>query len=337
MQAFNKILVTGGTGFIGAYIIKALVEKGYRVKAIRRSNTLPFFIDAALLQQVEWVSGDVLDIVALENAMQDCDAVIHAAAMVSFTKEERMDMYKTNVDGTANVVNTCLLLNIKKLLYVSSVAALGRTAAGDEVTEEKKWEPSKINTHYAISKHMAEMELWRAVGEGLNAVVINPSTVLGFGDWKQSSSAIFRNVYNEFPWYTNGINGFVAVEDVANAAVLLLESTISNQRFIVNGENWSFKQLFTSIADGLQKKHPTKEATPFLGEIAWRLEKIKALFTGNKPLLTKESARVAHSKTYFSNQKILAALPGFSFTPLQTAIAAACKKYVNHYGAGNKN
>lgn len=336
MQAFNKILVTGGTGFIGAYIIKALIEKGYRVKAIRRSNTVPFFIEDAITQQVEWVSGDVLDTHSLEAAMQDCDAVIHAAAMVSFTKEERMAMYKTNVDGTANVVNTCLLLNIKKLLYVSSVAALGRTAVADEVTEEKKWEPSKINTHYAISKHMAEMELWRAVGEGLNAVVINPSTVLGFGDWKQSSSAIFRNVYNEFPWYTNGINGFVAVEDVANAAVLLLESTISNQRFIVNGENWSFKQLFTTIADGFQKKHPTKEATPFLGEVAWRIEKIKAMFTGNKPLLTKESARVAHSKTYFSNQKILAALPGFSFTPLQTAIAAACKKYVNHYGAGNK-
>ncbi len=337
MQAFNKILVTGGTGFIGAYIIKALIEKGYRVKAIRRSNTVPFFIEDAITQQVEWVSGDVLDTHSLEAAMQDCDAVIHAAAMVSFTKEERMAMYKTNVDGTANVVNTCLLLNIKKLLYVSSVAALGRTAVADEVTEEKKWEPSKINTHYAISKHMAEMELWRAVGEGLNAVVINPSTVLGFGDWKQSSSAIFRNVYNEFPWYTNGINGFVAVEDVANAAVLLLESTICNQRFIVNGENWSFKQLFTTIADGFQKKHPTKEATPFLGEVAWRIEKIKAMFTGNKPLLTKESARVAHSKTYFSNQKILAALPGFSFTPLQTAIAAACKKYVNHYGAGNKN
>jgi nucleoside-diphosphate-sugar epimerase len=185
-----------------------------------------------------------------------------------------------------------------------------------------------VNTHYAISKYHGEMEVWRAMGEGLNAVIINPSTVLGFGDWNTSSCRIFKTMHDEFPWYTTGINGFVDVEDVARTTILLMESTISEQRFIVSSDNLSFQQLFNTIADGFGKKHPYKKATPFLGGVAWRLEKIKGFFTGRKPLLTKESARVAHSNTWFDNEKILRTLPGFSFTPLQESIQKACKNYL---------
>jgi nucleoside-diphosphate-sugar epimerase len=248
--------------------------------------------------------------------------------MVSFLSAERRQMYKTNVEGTANVVNAALEKNVQRFVHISSVAALGRTANAGIVTEEKEWQESKINTHYAISKYHAEMEVWRGMGEGLNTIVLNPSTVLGYGDWHTSSCAIFRNVYNQFPWYTTGINGFVAVEDVARAAVLLMESDIRGQRFIVNSDNWSFKQLLDNMAIGLGRKKPSKEATPFMGEIAWRLEKLKAAFSGKKPLLTKESARVAHSKTHFDNSKILKALPGFSFMPLQEAIEKASAKYL---------
>jgi nucleoside-diphosphate-sugar epimerase len=166
------------------------------------------------------------------------------------------------------------------------------------------------------------------MGEGMSTVVLNPSTIIGYGDWNNSSSAIFKNVYHEFPWYTTGINGFVAVEDVATATVALMESAIDGERFIVNGDNWSFQQLFNAIADGFHKKRPHREATPLLGAIAWRVEKLKAVFSGQKPLLTRESARVAQSKTYFDSGKLRQALPGFSFTPLKTAIASACNHYL---------
>ena len=139
----------------------------------------------------------------------------------------------------------------------------------------------------------AELEVWRGISEGLNAVILNPSTILGYGDWNHSSCAIFKKIYEEFKWYIPGINGFVDVEDVANAAVLLMESNITEQRFIVNGDNWSFKKLQDTIADSFGKKHPSRKATPFLNGIAWRMEKIKIIFSGKKPLLTKESARVA--------------------------------------------
>ncbi|RZM11521.1 MAG: SDR family NAD(P)-dependent oxidoreductase, partial [Pedobacter sp.] len=207
------ILVTGGTGFLGSYIIKELIEKGYQVRALRRSSHLPSYIPAAIFDKVDWVEGDILDVVSLDEAMDGIDTVIHSAAIVSFSKKERSKMYQVNVNGTANVVNLALENNIKKLVHISSVAAIGRTADGQQVDETKKWEESKVNTHYARSKYKAEMEVWRGMGEGLEAVVLNPATIIGYGDWHSGSSAIFKNVYHEFPWYTGGLNGFVDVED----------------------------------------------------------------------------------------------------------------------------
>ena len=195
--------------------------------------------------------------------------------------------------------------------------------------EEKKWEESKVNTHYAKTKYKAELEVWRGISEGLEAVILNPSTILGYGNWNQGSSAIFRNIFKGFKWYTTGINGFVDVEDVAKVSRLLLESDITEERFIVNGDTWSFRKLQETISDNFQLKRPVHEATPLLLGLAWRIEKIKSLFTGNKPLLTRESARVAVSQTWFENDKLLKALPGFSFTPLEETIKNACEKYLD--------
>lgn len=321
------ILVTGGTGFLGAYVIKNLVEKGHAVRAIRRSSSLPFYIEKNVWEKVEWMDGDVLDVVSLQEAMQGVDAVVHAAAIVSFDKKARKEMYAVNVDGTANVVNVALEAAVRRLLHVSSVAALGRTAKASVVTEEKKWEESGNNTHYAVSKHRAEMQAWRGFAEGLQGVVINPSTILGYGDWRRSSCAIFKNAYNGFPWYTKGVNGFVGVEDVAEATVQLLLSDVNEKRFIVNAENRSFQSLLNAMAEGFGKKPPHRYATKTMSEIVWRMEKVKAAFTGGKPLLSKETAKVAHSQTSFDNGALLNALPHFSFTPLDAVIKKACVQY----------
>lgn len=324
----KKILVTGGTGFLGSYIIKLLVKKGYIVRAIRRTDKTPSWISPEIFTNVEWMEGDVLDVVALEDAMDGVDTIIHAAAVVSFSRSDRKEMYKVNVDGTANVVNVALEKNVRRLVHISSVAALGRSANGGHVNEERKWENSKVNTHYAISKFKAELQVWRGLNEGLEGVILNPSTILGYGDWNSSSCAIFKKIYDGFKWYTSGINGFVDVEDVAKAAILMMESNITEQRYIVNGDTWSFQELQDTIADAFGKKRPSKLASPFLLGLAWRMEQIKSVFTGKKPLLSKESAKVAQSKTWFENNKLLKALPDFSFTPLEECIKNACKKYM---------
>lgn len=328
----EKVLVTGGTGFLGAYIIQALVENGYAVRAIHRSANYPDFIPASIIQNVEWVEGDILDVVSLEEAMQGIDCVVHAAAMVSFHKADKRNLFQINIDGTANVVNMAIETGISKMYYISSVAALGRTSNGELVNEEKKWVNTKTNTNYAISKYYAEKEVWRGMGEGLDVVILNPSTIIGYGDWNASSNKIFKSVFEEFPWYTDGINGFVYVKDVAAVLVQLMKKDIKNERFIVNGENYSFKQLFDEIAEAFGKRKPNKKASKWMGMIAVYLEKLKSTITKKKPLLTIETAKVAQSKTYFSNNKILETLPGFQFTPLNKAIEESAKLYQQKSG-----
>ncbi len=329
----KKVLVTGGTGFLGAYILQALLENGYAVRAIRRTAKLPLFIPQHILDQVEWVEGDLLDVVSLADALQDIDIVVHAAAMVSFHASDRKSLYKINIDGTANMVNLSIEAGVEKFVYISSVAALGRTSHGEMVDEKKKWQSSTTNTHYAISKHHAEREVWRGMGEGLDVIILNPSTIIGYGNWNDSSCKIFKSVYDEFPWYTEGVNGFVAVEDIATIVVRLLQHDEAvNERFIVNADNWTFKELFTQIATGFNKKPPYRKATPFMGMLAVYLEKIKSVFTGKKPLLTAQTAKVAHSKTYFSNQKLLKLLHDFQYTSLEKAIAEATQRYKEKSG-----
>ena len=261
--------------------------------------------------------------------MDGIDAIIHSAAIVSFSSKERQKMFEVNVGGTANMINIALEKKISRFVHISSVAALGRTANGGTVNEEKKWEESKVNTHYGESKYKGELEVWRGISEGLSGVILNPSTFLGYGDWNTSSCAIFKNVYEEFKWFAPGINGFVDVQDVARASIALLESGINEQRFIINGDNWPFKKLQDTIAEHMGRRRPTKVTSPAILNLAWRTEKLKSFFSGKRPLLTRDSAKVAVSKTYFENDKLLRALPDFSFTPLNDAITSACKKYLN--------
>ena len=328
IRSNEPILVTGGTGFLGAYIIRELVEKGYSVRSIRRTDKLPFFISPLVLDKVEWVQGDLLDIGGLEEAMEGIQTVIHAAAKVSLISRERKAMFKTNIEGTSNLVNAALSQNIKRLIHVSSVAALGRSDLGETLAEGKQWEKIRLNSNYAISKYNGEMEVWRAIGEGLNAAIVNPSTIIGYGDWNVSSCAIFKHVYGESPWYTNGVNGFVSVEDVARAIVLIMDTDISGERFVLSSENWSFRQLLDTIADGFSKKHPKWEAGPISTQIAWRLEKLKSLFTGQPPLITRESARMAQNTTYFDHSKMLQYFPEFSFRPVRETLMEACEAYL---------
>ncbi|HEX3933939.1 MAG TPA: NAD-dependent epimerase/dehydratase family protein, partial [Puia sp.] len=275
-----------------------------------------------------WITCDVLDVPGLEEAMEGVHGVIHAAAMVSFSGRDRSELFRINVEGTANVVNAALTQNVPRFVHVSSVAALGRTGHGETVTEKKTWEESKYNTSYAVSKFRGEVEVWRGIGEGLPAVIVNPSTMLGYGNWTSSSCTLFRSAFREFPWYTEGVNGFVDVTDTARAITSLLESNITGQRYILNGDNWTFRRLFETIATGFGKKPPSREATPFIAGMAWRTARLKSLFSGQPSILTRESARVARSSTYFDNGKILEKLPGFRFTPLEETIREACSAYL---------
>ncbi len=307
------ILVTGGTGLLGSHLLYRLISSGKTVRALKRkSSNIDFTRNIfslyshnfnELFNRIEWFDGDITDIFSLEEAFNGIDYVYHCAAVVSFDSADNDLLLTVNSVGTANIVNMALEKKITKFCHVSSIAALGRTANSEIITESSGWVTSKQNSYYAISKFNAEREVWRGINEGLNAVIINPSVILGPGDWTNDSSKIFSLVENGLLFYTNGVNAYTDVEDVVSSLIILMESDISSERYIIASENYSYRDLLNSIAIHLNKKLPRYHANSFLCELAWRAEKIKTLFTGSKPMITKHIARTASNKSYYSNKK----------------------------------
>ncbi|MCY7293759.1 MAG: NAD-dependent epimerase/dehydratase family protein [Ferruginibacter sp.] len=314
------ILVTGGAGLLGKCLIEQLLENDEKVKAIYNKTALTNFNNPNFTTE----QCDILDVYALEDAMQNVTEIYHCAGVVSFNPKDEKKLFSINVEGTANVVNAALNAGVKKLVHVSSVAALGRIRPEQMITEKMEWTPETSNSQYGHSKYLGEMEVWRGVAEGLNAVVINPSIILGPGNWNEGSTKIFKSVYDEFPWYTEGISGFVDVKDVATAMIALMKSDITAEKFIVSAENISYQHLFSTIAKAFNKKEASKKVTPFMAALTWRLESIKSKFTGSSPLLTRETAHTAMTKVQYDNSKLLNALPNFKYQPLQESIEKIC-------------
>ena len=314
------IFVTGASGLVGSHLISSLIEKGLEVRALYRKN-IPVFKHA---EKVNWVQGDILDVNILNEALQGITHVYHCAAIVSFSPKQAATMLKANVEGTANVVNACIEHSIQKLVYVSSVAALGRIRENTPVDETMNWTPETSNSIYGKSKYLAEMEVWRGMGEGLNVAIVNPVIILGAGDWNKGSSEIFKSAYDEFPWYTSGVSGFVDVMDVIDAMQLLMQREIQGQRYIISGANLPYQEIFTRIANAFNKRPPFRKVTPLLTEIVWRLEALKGFFTGKTPLITKETAKTAQAVVHFDNSKFLKAFPSFTYRTIDETINRSC-------------
>lgn len=322
----DKIFVTGASGLVGKELVRQLLDSGYQVRALVHNTEI-----GASHPNLEIVQGDVLDVVLLDEAFENITHVFHTAAIVSYHPSDKYRMMKVNVEGTANVVNTCIDKGIKKLVHVSSVAAVGRNPQGGLVNEALQWSEETNNSNYSKSKYLSEMEVWRGVGEGLNAVIVNPSIIFGGDDWSTGSLAIFKSAYNEFAWYSEGVGGFVDVRDVVEVMLRLMDSDITAERFILNSECLSFREVFTEIANCFGKKPPHRRVTPFLASVVWRLEKLKGFLTGKKPLVTRETAASSLSKVYYENSKILKALPGFNFIPIKESISYTCEVLKKKY------
>lgn len=314
------ILVTGGAGLLGSELISQLLAQGKRVRAIYNKTALTVFKSGNL----EQLQCNILDVVGLEEVMKGVEEVYHCAAVVTFNPKRREEMFKVNIEGTANVVNASLDAGVRKMVYVSSIAALGRIRENEPINETMNWSEESSNSRYGQSKYLAEMQVWRGIGEGLDAVIVNPVLIMGPGDWNMSSSMIFKNVYNELPWYTDGTTGFVDVRDVAKAMILLMESNISAERFIISAENRSYREVFNMIAKAFGKRAPHRKVTPALTRIVWRLEAIRNFFTGKEPLITKETTATAMTKSNMDNSKLKKYLPGFSYRRIEDSIIDTC-------------
>lgn len=326
------IFVTGGTGLVGSHILLRLTLENKEFKALKRySSSLDvckrvfrhYNLEQEFLK-IKWVTGDINDIPLLEKEIKGCDFVLHAAAIVSFNPGHLDEMNKVNIEGTANVVNVALDSGVKKIGYISSIATLSRETELEIVSEEKYFKNTGKESNYAISKYYAEQEIWRAAAEGLDVVVVNPSVILGPGDWNKGSSKMFQRSYQGLSFYTEGSTGYVDVLDVAKSIVKLLFSDIANERFIVNSANLSYKEFFEKLATEFNKPKPRYKANNFIRSLAWRAEAIKCFITGGQPLITKETAYSASRKTSYSNKKIKSKL-NFQFININATIKNYCK------------
>lgn len=325
------ILVTGGTGLVGAHLLFKLILEGEQVRAIyRRAHKLDHVKEVfgyysnnpeTVYNAIDWVEADITDVPALLNAFKDVTLVYHCAAFVSFEPDKYNLLKKINVEGTANVVNLCISHKIEKLCYVSSVAALGIPKPPETfIDESSQWNKELDNSVYAITKYGAEIEVWRGIQEGLNAIIVNPGVIIGAGFWHSGGSgSLFKQVYKGMSHYTTGTTGFVDVWDVVSAMRLLMNSNIQNEKFVLVSENLNFKEFFTSIANELKVTPPKKEAKPWLLAIAWRLDWLNFKLFGKRRKLSKQLAKSAVSTSNFSSKKIQQAL-SFKFKPITTSI-----------------
>ncbi|MBL4753143.1 MAG: NAD-dependent epimerase/dehydratase family protein [Flavobacteriales bacterium] len=335
------VFVTGGTGLLGARLIYDLVKSGEEVVALKRSTSDLSVVEGifdhfekedgrAKFEKVKWHEGDVTDVPSLLEVLQEGDEVYHCAAMVSFNPKAKTKMMKVNIEGTANLVNACIEKKVRKLCFASSVAAIGKPEVGQEISEETKWKTSEGKSNYSISKYNSEKEVWRGIEEGLDAVMVNPTIILGPGNWRKSSARMFLDVWRGLKYYTAGVNGFVDVRDVTGAMIKLMKSDISAERFIVSSENVAFKEVFDRIAEGLGKEKPTFEITPFYSEIFWRLDKFNSTVFGAKSRISKEIARESQGKAYYSVKKLKEAL-GMELIPIAQSISDTAEIFLKQH------
>lgn len=308
------ILVTGGTGLLGAHLLYKLVARGNSVRAIYRSTSkfeavkrvFSYYSEMPniLFDKIEWVNADITDVPALDVIFDNIIQVYHCAADLSFNPKNYRQSRQVNVIGTANIVNLCLSNKVSKLCYVSSIATLGEDLK-KPITEETRWNPENNTQNiYAITKYDAELEVWRGTQEGLSAVVVQPGIILGPGLWNSGTGAIFSKVSNGFRYFTSGTVGVVDVNDVTESMVSLMNSETVNEQFIVVSENVPYKKLIQNISDSVGNEKRLKEIKRWELLCYLQTDKLLSVIIGRNRSIFKANINSAFKKLAYDTSKI---------------------------------
>lgn len=328
------IFVTGGTGLVGAHLLYDLAGRGEKIRALKRPGSrisrtekiFSFYCKdyQSLMQNIEWVEGDMLDKDRMQQLLAGIDRIYHAAAMISFDPQDRETMIHNNCEGTANLIDLALSLGIPRFCHVSSVSAIGSPPDGFQANEDHPWRNNRDHSAYGESKYLSEMEVWRGSLQGLDIVIVNPSIIIGPDNWKTGSSIMFYKVWKGLKFYSEGGTGFVDVRDVTSAMQRLMADDaweeVKNQRYILNAENIPYRSFFGQIADCLQVKRPKFLAGELLLNLAWRLSAVISFVVRTPPTLTRETARSANKISYYDGSKICRVLTGFKYRPIGISI-----------------
>lgn len=335
----NQAIVTGATGLVGSHVLIHLVKSKCNIIALKRENSNTKLVEQLFnnygisnddyTKYVDWKIADILDTEGLEELIQESSVVYHCAAQVSFNPSQKENLLNTNVQGTANVVNVCLQKKARKLCYVSSVATLSLNKGETTINENSFWKNTGNESAYAQSKYLAEMEVWRGIEEGLNAVMVNPSVIIGPHDFTKGSVKMIETSAKGLVFYTNGITGFVDVNDVAKAMILLMNSNTSSERFILNMDNISYKTFFEKAAKKLNVNPPSILVKPWMSGLAWRVAKLKSIITNTEPFITKETSHAAMQQKFYDASKFKKQFD-YNFIDIDNCLENACNYYLKH-------
>ncbi len=338
----SLILLTGATGMLGSCLTARLLESGLKVRAIYRNperlkqfqqNIRYYYPENFVFNgKLHWVEADLLDCASLADALEGVDMVFHTAAMVSFDPSQREAMLENNITGTANLVNAALVAGISRLVHVSSIGALGPSDGKNPIDENCHWSAGKKNSGYSISKFHSEMEVWRGIEEGLEAIIVNPSIILGPGDWRSGSPSFFSTIYKKLKFYPLGSTGFVDVRDVVEAMLLLSAKenfkNASGKRYLLNGANLSYLELFSMLAQAMDVKPPSIATNALMLSLGWRFSWLWSKITGMAPLITKESVMAANRKTSYTGTRVVDEF-GFAYRPIEKTIDDIARMFLS--------
>ena len=327
------ILVTGGTGLVGSHLLFELSKSHQKIRAIYRTlktvetvkKVFSYYTDQidAQFDRIEWVETDLNDIPKLADAFEGVTHVYHCAALISFDPNDYYKLRETNISGTANIVNLSVINGIQKLCYVSSVATMGYDPI--KTTEETTWNPEDHQSVYAITKYEAEMEVWRGIQEGVPSVIVNPGVILGSGFFHSGSGGLFKRIHKGLHYATDGVSGYVGVNDVIRGMVSLMNSARKNERYIMVAENLSFLDFATQISNAFKRTPPKKIANKWMLSFAWRLDWLRQKLTGKKRQLTKNLCKTLRNKSYYCSDKFLGTETEFKFNPISTVVSEVCQ------------
>jgi len=316
----TSILVTGGTGLLGSYVLRMLVNQGFtNISATCRKNS-PFDLVTEVKDKIRWQEGDLTDGYFIQDIMVGVQQVYHCAAVVSYDGRERDEMMRINVESTTNLVNEALHHSIEKFLHVSSIAALGRRKKMPVIDENTKWERSPMNSNYAISKYLSEMEVWRGAAEGLKVAIVNPSVIVGGGFWNKGTARFFKNIANGFKFYPVGGSGFVDVRDVADFMLRLMDSNLQGERYVLNAENLSYEHFFKLVSSSIDAKMPSIKVNSFIQAVAWRVEWLRSRLFNTTSTITKETAENSARTWEFNNAKSLETFDNFAYRSIAESV-----------------
>lgn len=301
-----NILITGITGYFGSHLAREFSRLG-QIHGLKRKSSDPQLLSSTDFSVI-WHEGDVSDMDSLLEALKEIDLVIHSAGMVSFSSKDEDQLYKINTEGTANLVNAMLTLGVKRLVHVSSIAAIGRTTEVKDYDEDFKWVDSPLNSGYALSKYWGELEVWRAEQEGLDTLVVNPSVLLGKSSYEKSSGSIYQYVLKGNLFFPKGNINYIDIRDAASITRLLVEKNAWGERFILNKESLPYKHFFFEVAKTFGAKAPKIPISTGLLRIALPVIGLLKLLGLSKSPLNRQLASNAQRKIYYSNAKVQARL-----------------------------